>query len=454
MASQRLRLLGPLWFVASAWAAGLAWTAHAQAAAGKLLKGPYLTGLSESGVEVRFESDAPAPAAVEFVGEGDAGPGRTFEDGSSTAMHVVRAVGLASACPYAYAVRMAGAVVGRGHFTTAPRADAGSPLKLLVYGDDRTDPVAHAAVVRALAATPSDVLVNTGDLVEDGARASDWQTFFDVERALLRDRALFVAIGNHELYQDSAGASFARYFGFDDVTRGKQLFGTVRLGQVRLFFLNAMHEWSTGDERRWLEKELARADDEPGLLWRIAVVHQGPWSSGPHGPNANLVAARVPELLAAHGVDLILSGHDHIYERGASGSLKYIVSGGGGAPLYRIAELAPSARKSESTYHFVEIGAARDGVRIVARRIDGSVLERCGFAKGLPWDCDDPSGAASRPGDAPAAVDRPRSAVQQSGSSRCGCAVVGARDNHERVAGSAVLASALFWAAKLRRRRR
>ena len=350
-----------------------------------LTKGPYLTGLSESGVEVRFELNGAAPASLEVDCDGAGGsPPHKFDDEARTAMHVLRTSELAAATRYGYVVRADNRVVGRGSFTTAPRDDSGAQLKFLVYGDDRTDPAAHAAVARALASSPSDFLVNTGDMVEDGGRAEDWQSFFDVEAQLLRDRPLFVAIGNHELYDDRSGANFARYFGFSAPSRGVEPYGTVRMSNVRFFFLNSFHDWSSGQERQWLERELSRSDAEPGLKWRIAVMHQGPWSSGPHGANGPFVAAHVPELLVSHGVDLVFAGHDHIYERGEGVGMKYVISGGGGAPLYR-ASKTPNAQKLESTYHFVEVTTDRQAVHLLARRVDGSVLDECAFKKGENW---------------------------------------------------------------------
>ncbi len=393
----------------------------------KLLKGPYLTGLCETGVDVRFELDGAASAVVEV----DGGPaGRTFGDRAPSTMHVVHTSGFAPASAHAYTVLVDGKALGQGRFTTAPKNESGAPLKFLVYGDDRTDPTAHAAVVRALVASPSDFLVNTGDMVEDGGRAEDWQSFFDVEAPLLRDRALFVAIGNHELYDDRAGANFARYLGFSSPDGRPQPYGTVRLGNVRFFFLNSLHDWSSGEERRWLETELARSDGEPGLAWRIAVMHHGPWSSGPHGKNTDLLKAHVPELLAAHGVDLVLAGHDHIYERGATGGIKYVNTGGGGAPLYRSSKIA-STRKTESTYHFVEITTGDQEVRLLARRIDGSVLDQCGFGKGTGWDCDEPEVRASdSTSSAPSSVERASAPHEPplagaSPSSHCACATPG-----------------------------
>jgi len=394
--------------------AALGWTGAAYAGA-RLTKGPYVTGVFPTGADVRFELDQALPATVTLTRDADpASPLRAFESRDLQGMHAVSVTGLEVATRYAYSVRSDGVRLGEGHFSTAPQDGSSAPVTFLVYGDDRTDSTAHAAIARAMLQVPSAFLVNTGDMVEDGGDADAWQTFFDVEAPLLRDRPLFAAIGNHELVNDAAGVSFARYFGFPDVAGQTKLYGTLRFGFVRLFFLNAMHGFDSGEEREWLARELASSDTEPGIVWRIAVTHHGPWSSGPHGPNRKLLDAHIPELLAAHHIDLVLSGHDHIYERGSSGNLKYLVSGGGGAPLYPIGQVEATSLKAESTYHFIEITMTSSKVNVVARRVDGTVLDRCGFGKDRPWDCDPPRPILS----ASAGVAPPPSASQRA---RCSC---------------------------------
>lgn len=421
----------------------------ARAASPQLLKGPYLTGLSDGAVDLRFELDGASPATVEIAADGDAGAPRVVEDASS-AMHVVHVGGLQPARTYTYDVRVgSGAVAGKGQFTTAPRPGADAPARFLVYGDDRSDETAHAALVRDLAATPSDFLVNTGDIVADGGNAADWQSFFRVEAPLIANRALFLAIGNHELYDDQAGATFARYFGYPDASGALEPYGTMRWGNTRLFFLNGMHDWQSGPEREWLDRELALADKEPGLVWRIVVVHHGPWSSGPHGGNAKLLSAHIPELLAAHGVDLVLAGHDHLYERG-TGTLKYVISGGGGAPLYPIEHHVAESRKAESAFHFVEIATTEKNLEVVAHRVDGTLIERCGFEKGQPWGCD-PKAQKGLAGPLPAPAQAPAAAPSEaSGAGRCGCVLPGTGARAGFAAG--LLALGVIGMAAFRRR--
>jgi acid phosphatase type 7 len=416
-------------------------------------KGPYVTAVSDSDATIRFELDTAAPAVIEVTaqpsGAGDASAKRPSRFGSPevSAMHRVHVTGLQPATSYAFVVRVGGSAVADGHVVTAPRPDSGAPLTFLVYGDNRTDDAAHASVVRAMNAVPSDFLVNTGDMIEDGASAANWQTFFDIERSLLHDRPLFAAIGNHELHDDAAGANFERYFGFPEASGASMPYGTVRFGSARFFFLNGMDDWSSSPERQWLEQALSSADTEAGLQWRFVVLHHGPWSSGPHGPNLKLVAAGVVQLLTQHSVDLLLAGHDHLYERGMGGALKYIVSGGGGAPLYRDLHEVATSRKVEPAHHFVQVTTQDSTLRIVAMRDDGSVLDRCGFSRGKPWDCDAP--ASVPPSDVPAATP-PASSGAAAGASRgCVCGEPGA-PAHSGAAALAILAAVSL--AKARRR--
>jgi hypothetical protein len=424
-------------------------TSSAQAFAGRgSLKGPYLTGLSDTGVVVRFELASPAAATVQVTRAAAGTPAaaaRTFESRDVVSLHEVPAAGLEPGVAYSYVVRSGGKSVGEGRFTTAPKPGAAAPLNFLVYGDDRTDTAAHSAVVHAMEQVPCDFVINTGDLVEDGASDGDWQSFFDVEAALLRNHPLFASVGNHELHHDPSGAKFLGYVGFRDERGTPRFYGTVRLGNVRFFFLNAGHPWDAGEERQWLERELTRADAEAGLVWRMVVVHDGPWSAGPHGPSEKLASGRVPELLAAHTVDFLFSGHDHTYQRGDAAQIKYVVSGGAGAPLYAITRNLPSTRKALSTYHFVEVRTNGDAMEIVARRPDGTEIDRCGFYKGGAWDCDAPPSAPAPSAQAPEPSPPPP-------PSRRGCDVRGTTALPGRDPGTIALAAIGVLGVSLARR--
>jgi hypothetical protein len=411
----------------------------------RLVKGPYVSAFTDTSADVRFELDAPGPATVEVAAGTPGATAARFADPVVSTTHLVHVTGLQASKTYAYSVLLGTQVAGRGNVTAAPDPSAGAPFRFIVYGDSRSDSATHEAIVRAVQATPSDFLLNTGDIVAEGGSASDWQTFFSIEAPLLHDRPLLLCIGNHELYEDEAAGNFSHYFGFPDSSGALKPYGSARIGNTRIFFLNGMHDWASGEERAWLDRELARADTEPGLVWRMVAVHHSPWSAGPHGGNPRFLAARLPELLHAHKVDLLFAGHDHIYERGDGGSLKYMISGGGGAPLYKIAKPTPETRKAEAAYHFIEVVVTPTEVRTIAHRLDGSILEKCGFQKGQPWDCD------AVPQAAPATASAQPSPAPPPPSSRCDVAAPGAgQDTPWEGAGLALVLAGVVASARRR----
>jgi len=448
-------------------------------AGGRITKGPWMQHVTPASAVVRVEVDPPAPVSLEVglsaaVGSTDAGAGSLIESREVRALHTILVKGLEPGTRYPFTVRAHGAPK-YGAITTAPADDSAAAFRFLVYGDNRTDDAAHAAVVRAMVSSASSFLVNTGDMVENGGSASQWQTFFDIEAPLTRERPIFSCVGNHELV-DGAGAEFVRYFGPAELPKAvvapvptitgvplhdagaaplslDQLSGTFRWSNARFFMINGMVSYTSGVTRAWLEKVLVESDAEPGLVWRVVVVHHGLQSSGPHGKNKLLQDADVAQLLRSHKIDLVISGHDHIYERGFADGLPYLVSGGGGAPVYRVKKAEPTSRRYESVRHFVEASVSSVAIQFVATRPDGSTIERCALRKGDSWDCDGEKSAGGS-GDAGAAPPAGSSSPGTAPSnSRCGCRTAGADgEPSSRGAGLAILLAAA--AAGLLRARR
>ena len=428
-------------FLASAGLVVVLATARVAAAAGSITKGPWMQHVTPTSAVVLVEVDPPAPVTIELglssaVGSTDAGAGSVIESRDVRALHSILVKGLEPATRYAFTVRV-GATTRYGALTTAPREETGEPFRFLVYGDTRSDDAAHAAVVVAMVGRASSFLVNTGDFVERGNSRSEWQSFFDIEAPLMRERPLFSCVGNHEL-TEGAGLDYVRYFGPAELPKEAvapapavtgvplhdagspakltldQLSGTFRWSNARFFMVNGMVPLTSGPTRAWLDRVLTDSDNEPGLVWRIVVVHHGPWSSGPHGDNKLLQEANIPQLLSAHKVDLVISGHDHIYERGWSDGIAYIVSGGGGSPVYRVKKAEKTSRRYESVHHFVEAFVSPVAIQFVAMRPDGSTVESCALAKGVGWTCDGSDGGG--------AAD---SARPPASPSRCGCRMAG-----------------------------
>jgi 3',5'-cyclic AMP phosphodiesterase CpdA len=112
----------------------------------------------------------------------------------------------------------------------------------------------------------------------------------------------------------------------------------------------------------WLEDVLSAAT-EP---WRIVLLHHPPYSAGYQGSNEAVRDAFTP-LFERYGVQLVLSGHDHDYQRSkAINGVTYVVSGG--AATTRRTGDADFTAVSFSWHHFVEVAVFRD--RLVLRAIN------------------------------------------------------------------------------------
>ena len=157
--------------------------------------------------------------------------------------------------------------------------------------------------------------------------------------------------GNHE-YNTSGAAGYFGYF------ENIEPYYAYDLGTWRIYALNSEIDVSaTSAQVRWLESDLA---DNPGQCV-LAYWHQPRWSSGKsHGSNASLQA--VWETLYDAGAELVLNGHEHVYERfaqmDASGSiarqgLREIVVGTGGAGLYEFGQILPTSEVRSSSAHGV-----------------------------------------------------------------------------------------------------
>jgi hypothetical protein len=421
------------------------------AEASPLRKGPYLQGLSTTGVTVKAELERGAPAKLEVYEAGTEKVVGTAESPENWTFHAMRVEGLKPGSRYEYRVLTGGQRSELGRFTTAPEGDG--PFRFQIYGDSRNDHAAHAAVVRAMLAQPADFLINTGDMVHSGIEPGDWEAFFSIENDMLRDRCVFAAVGNHELYKGdpAGGVAFLRYFAL--IEQGKDrphLYSSFRWANTRFFLLNAMDAW-TGEERDWLRAELDHALGEPGLLHRIAVVHHGPFSSGPHGPNKALVGNDIVGMMRDRKVELVLAGHDHVYERGEGAGLKYLISGGAGAPLYERKLQDPSTQAFEAVHHFIEVTIEGEGVKTVARRASGGIIESCGYRSNGPWSCE---GASVKPaptsGIGPAETSAP--APSAPGKRACACDLPGA-GAPSRGAWAGIFGVAALLLAGARRRR-
>jgi predicted phosphodiesterase len=248
---------------------------------------------------------------------------------------------------------------------------AGASTGILAVGDFGVGGVPEreigAAMRRFEEDRPADVIVTLGDndyTENPEAFRRNWREAFGWRQ----DAGVGVAgtLGNHDIRVDKG-----RYqFGPLDMPRSRY---RRTVGNVDLFILNSNRV--SRKQTAWLRSRLA----ESTAPWKIAVLHHPAWTCGGYRSHPGVVTRWVP-LFEEHGVDLVLSGHDHNYQRfGARNGVRYIVHGGGGPTLYPIESCPagyPPRRFARASRGFLFIRAKDDELRALAVNLRGRVIDR------------------------------------------------------------------------------
>lgn len=357
-------------------------TSAARADSSEFAKGPYIQSLTTKSVTVMWETETPSAGAVEY-GETDA-LDHAIKAKNERELQAVRIDGLAPKTTYFYRVTAGDSKSPIQCFTTLPEKGA---FTFIAYGDTRSHPDDHAAVLKAISARKPAFVVHVGDLIEDGHDAALWDPeFFKPAGPLICDTCFFTVAGNHE----GESPFYYSYFGAHD---GKPWY-SFDCSNAHFTMLDSCVALNPGSEQyKWLENDLASTKQR----WRFVVFHYPPYSSASHGSDFALRQTLDP-LFARHDVDIIFNGHDHDYERtlpivsktGNGHPLLYVVTGGGGAPRTEpVGDFWTAAKLSDLEYCVIAIDGDKlqlDAYDVRDRRFDGVGITKDGdgYAKGYP----------------------------------------------------------------------
>jgi 3',5'-cyclic AMP phosphodiesterase CpdA len=252
---------------------------------------------------------------------------------------------------------------------TAPFEPYAAPpdVHLLVVGDigdsgRRLEEL--AAVVAGLdRRTNADALLLLGDNVYpsgDPDRLPD-TVFGPFGPVLAAGTDLLAILGNHDVAKGHGEAQMAA-LGME----GR--WWSRRYGDVLLVGLDS-NDPDNPEQLAWLEETLGSTD----ATWRIVALHHPPYSAGYQGSSTGTRRVFSP-VFARHGVQLVLSGHDHDYQRSAPiDGVTYVVSGAGSGR--RGTGEDPFTAVSWSFRHAVDIGITGDTLLLRAVGTDGRVAD-------------------------------------------------------------------------------
>jgi|WetSurMetagenome_2_1015567.scaffolds.fasta_scaffold09182_7 acid phosphatase type 7 len=378
------RWQGLLWAVALL--AALVPAATTRAAVSKT---PYLQNMSASGVTILFEATDEAAGAVRFgtaaldqkadfqmIQKIDPSAPKSLWSSSPPPVYLYRVHldGLKPDTEYRYEVSHGAAALAAKTFHTFP--DKPVPVTFIAYGDSRSDPKAHREVAANFIAHKPLFILHSGDMTGDEKDYSLWDREFFGPLADVIDHIPLVPVrGNHE----GSGKDLHKIFEMGDKTG----WFSLDCGPVHVAMLDNYNQDQA--QLDWLEKDLSAAK----APWKIVVYHEPTFDLGGHKSAAGRTT--ILPILERQGVDIVLAGHSHLYERfrpilppaaagGPGHPITFITSAGGGAPLMEAVQ-NPLLAKAASVYHYCVFTVDAETLKMQAMLTDGKELDSFSITK-------------------------------------------------------------------------
>ncbi len=301
-------------------------------------RGPYLQSGAPSSMIIRWRTTQATDSRVRF-GTAQGSLNLIADDPTSTTEHIVKLTGLSPDTKYYYSVGTASTTLAGGdanyYFITSPTPGTSKPTRIWALGDAGTKNNDQRAVRDAFynftGERNTDLILMLGDNAYNNGEDSEYQLaiFENMYETMLRKSVLWATRGNHDRGPNSSGGWTNGGAYYDMMTlptngeaggmaSGTEAYYSFDYGNIHFICLE-----STAGELRaagspmwtWLEADLAANDKN----WTIAFWHHPPYSKGSHNSDSESelvdMRQRALPLLEDGGVDLVLGGHSHSYER-------------------------------------------------------------------------------------------------------------------------------------------
>jgi acid phosphatase type 7 len=307
-----------------------------------LTRGPYLQAGTMDSITIRWRTDVPTDSKVSWGTVWGTYP-NAISDATLTTEHIVRIGTLQADTRYYYTIGGSAFSLQSGadnRFTTLPPTNTARKLRFLALGDCGNNSSNQVNVKNAFlqftGSNDVDALILLGDNAYSFGTDAEYQTnFFDVyKNDILKFYKLYPAPGNHD-YGSSANTglrnlpyhtifTMPRFGEAGGVPSGVTNYYSFNVGDVHFISLDSygMDDANTtkmydtaGAQATWLKADLAANTKR----WTVAYFHHPPYTKTSHTSDTELdlvaIRERFVRILERYGVDLVLCGHSHGYER-------------------------------------------------------------------------------------------------------------------------------------------
>lgn len=253
--------------------------------------------------------------------------------------------------------------------TTAAAPHPPEPIHFIAIGDSGTGGAAAHAIMKRVSAEPFDLMLFLGDIAyPDGTAAQLEANFFEVYRDFLRYVPAYPTLGNHERHTQK-GAPYLEAF----VLPAPERYYSWDWGDVHFVAIDTTQRDAA--QLAWLDQDLTNTKQP----WTIVFGHHPMYTNSLRGPQLKIRRA-FAKILTDHQVDLVVTGHEHHYERFRIANVNYVVSGGGGGQLTRILGRSKSLAKA-AVHHFLAFEVSATQLQMRAIDINGKEIERLELSK-------------------------------------------------------------------------
>ncbi len=302
--------------------------------AATVTRGPYLQTASDTTMTFRWRTDSNTDSVV-HIGSSPDNLNQAVSVAGNTTEHSVEVSGLKEHTQYYYSIGSSNEVLAGGdsryRFTTSPVPGTSVATRVWLIGDAGTADSNQAAVYNAYLNYPgadnTDLWIMLGDNAYNNGTDSEYQrAVFDMYPELLRRSPVWATLGNHDGYRADSSTESGPYYDIFTLPRngeaggvasGTEAYYSFDYGDIHFICLDSYDSdrSANGAMMTWLENDLSANDKN----WLVAFWHHPPYTKGSHNSDSESALREMREvalpILEDYGVDLVLSGHSHSYER-------------------------------------------------------------------------------------------------------------------------------------------